>query len=45
MKHIKSVTKSPAKADDIPVSTLIDFVVAILDALSTMFAAKEETSS
>ena len=44
MKHVKSVTKLPACADDlsgpIPISILMTFIIAIMTALAPVLAAK-----
>jgi hypothetical protein len=44
MRHIKSVSKSPSRAQDIPISDLMAFIVAILSAVAALLAAKEATT-
>ena len=42
MKHLRSVSKAPLLAQsNIPTSVLIDFKVDLLNALQTLFVAKE----
>jgi len=41
MKHVKMVSRMPARAADIPVNTKITFIVAILNAFAPILAAKE----
>ncbi len=50
MKHMKSVTKLPARADDyspgpIPISTLMTFIVAVMTAMQPVLAAKYPVST
>ena len=40
MKHIKRMSKAPARAADIPTSVKVDFVVAILQAFEPILTAK-----
>jgi hypothetical protein len=41
MKHVNTVSKVPAHAADIPVSTKITFIVAILTAFTPILTAKQ----
>lgn len=41
MKHVKTLSKSPIKAADIPMEDLIAFITAILTAIADLYAAKE----
>ena len=41
MKHVKMVSRMPARAADIPVNTKITFIINILNAFGPILAAKE----
>jgi len=41
MKHVKMVSRMPARAADIPVNTKITFIIAILSAFTPILQAKE----
>ena len=47
MKHISMVSKMPAHAatTDVPMSTLIDFIVAVLTAFKPLITAKYPTTT
>jgi hypothetical protein len=45
MKHVKIVSKAPAPATDIPVSTKIQFIVAILTAFTPILVAKDPNAT
>jgi hypothetical protein len=41
MKHLKTVSKTPARAADIPVSSKLQFVISVLNAFTPLLVAKE----
>lgn len=41
MKHIRTLSKTPMHATDIPTSYKIDFFVALLDAIKPILQVKE----
>ena len=45
MKHLNAVSKKPARAADIPVSALLTFVIALLQAFTPLLVAKEADDS
>ena len=47
MKHVSLVSKMPARAatSDVPMSTLIDFIVAVLNAFKPLMTAKYPTTT
>jgi len=40
MKHMRMISKQPARATDIPAASLIGFITSVLTALGTMLTAK-----
>ncbi len=45
MKHVKTMSKTPARAADIPVTVKVDFITAILTAFTPILEAKEPQQS
>jgi len=41
MKHVNPLTKTPARAADIPVDVKINFIIAILTAFAPILGAKD----
>jgi hypothetical protein len=43
MKHMKVLSKRPAKAqEDIPISAMVEFIIAVLSAFTPLLVAKDE---
>ena len=45
MKHVKTVSRTPTRAADIPVDDLLTFIISLLNAVGTLLTAKEDTST
>lgn len=41
MKHVYTLSKAPAVAQDIPISAKLTFLVSVLNAFSPLLVAKE----
>ena len=45
MKHVKTISRHPVEAADIPISELMTFIISILNAIATLLTAKEATEA
>ena len=41
MKHVKGVSRKPARAQEIPLSEKIDFIVDVIEAFEPIIIAKD----
>ena len=41
MHHMKAISRPPSKATDIPISNLLTFITAMLNAVIALLTAKE----
>jgi len=41
MKHLRVVSKMPARATDVPVSAKLEFVIAVFNAFTPLLVVKE----
>ena len=45
MKHVRMISKQPARAVDIPAATIIAFITSVLTALGALLTGKEAVTA